>query len=116
MEKSRELIFIRYISFCILIFQIFVQCQNSSILSIIFILLFIINNNIRIFYFKSDMEKIISILIELVLIPLAQLKFGGYILIYLIGTIIDIFTIRNKIVKNIYAGMIKMCIRDRHYS
>ena len=43
MGKSRELIFIRYISFCILIFQIFIQYQNSSILSVIFILLFIIN-------------------------------------------------------------------------
>ena len=106
MEKSRELIFIRYISFCILLFQIFVQCQNSSILSVIFILLFIINNNIRIFYFKSDIYKIISILIELALIPIAQLKFGGYILIYLIGVIIDIFTLKNKIVKYIYAGII----------
>ena len=64
MGKSREWIFIRYISFCILIFQIFIQYQNSSILSVIFILLFIINNNIRIFYFKSDLEKIISILIQ----------------------------------------------------
>lgn len=106
MGKSRELIFIRYISFCILIFQIFIQYQNSSILSVIFILLFIINNNIRIFYFKSDLEKIISILIELALIPIAQLKFGGYILIYLIGVIIDIFTLKNKIVKYIYAGII----------
>ena len=106
MGKSRELIFIRYISFCILIFQIFIQYQNSSILSVIFILLFIINNNIRIFYFKSDLEKIISILIELALIPIAQLKFGGYILIYLIGAIIDIFAIRNEVVKYIYAGII----------
>ncbi|CDM70409.1 Sensor Kinase [Clostridium bornimense] len=106
MEKSRELIFIRYISFGILLFQIFIQCQNSSIVSIIFILLFIINNNIRIFYFKSDIEKIISILIELALIPLAQLKFGGYILIYLIGVIIDIFTLNNKKVKYIYAVII----------
>lgn len=106
MGKSRELIFIRYISFCILIFQIFIQYQNSSILSVIFILLFIINNNIRIFYFKSDIYKIISILIELALIPIAQLKFGGYILIYLIGAIIDIFTLKNKIVKYIYAGII----------
>lgn len=106
MGKSRELIFIRYISFCILIFQIFIQYQNSSILSVIFILLFIINNNIRIFYFKSDLEKIISILIELALIPIAQLRFGGYILIYLIGAIIDIFAIRNEVVKYIYAGII----------
>lgn len=106
MGKSRELIFIRYISFCILIFQLFIQYRNNSIISVIFILLFVINNNVRIFYFKSDIYKIISILIELALIPIAQLKFGGYILIYLIGVIIDIFTLKNKIVKYIYAGII----------
>lgn len=106
MGKSRELIFIRYISFCILIFQLFIQYRNNSIISVIFILLFVINNNIRIFYFKSDIQKTISMLIELMIIPLAQLKFGGYILIYLIGLSIDIFTLNNKIIKYIYAALV----------
>ena len=106
MGKNKEMIFLRYSSFIILIYQIFLQYKNSSILSIIFVLLFIINNNLRIFYFENDTEKIISIVIELLLIPLAQLRFGGYILIYLIGIVIDIFTISNKMVTYICAGLI----------
>lgn len=106
MERSKELIFIRYISFRIITIQIFSKHKYNGIIAVIFMLLFIINNNLRLFYFKSNNKKIISIAIELLIIPIAQIKFGGCILIYLIGIIIDIFALNNKIETYILGSII----------
>lgn len=95
MSKSKELLLIRYISMFILIVQLFIEKENKSIVSIIFILLFIINNNLRVFYLKSDKANILSIIAELLIIPFAQVKFGGNIIFYFIGVAIDIFNLRN---------------------
>ncbi|WP_195987409.1 sensor histidine kinase [Clostridium sp. D53t1_180928_C8] len=96
MAKSKELLLIRYISMFILIFQVFIEKENKSIVSIIFILLFIINNNLRVFYFKSDNANILSIIVELLIIPFAQVRFGGSIIFYVIGAAIDIFNLKNN--------------------
>lgn len=96
MEKSKELLLIRYISMFILIFQVFIEKENKSIVSIIFILLFIINNNLRVFYFKRDNANILSIIVELLIIPFAQVRFGGSIIFYFIGAAIDIFNLKNN--------------------
>ncbi len=89
----------RYISFFILTFQLLVGAENKRIVSLIFLLLFIINNHLRIFYFKKERNIILSIIIELVFIPVAKLNFGGTIIFYLIGVCIDLFALKNKIVK-----------------
>lgn len=99
MVKSKELLLMRYISFCILTFQLFAETGNKSIISLFFLLLFIINNHLRIFYLKKERNVILSIIIELAVIPLAQLNFGGTIIFYLIGVSIDLFTLENSIVK-----------------
>lgn len=106
MQKSKELLLIRYISMFILIFQLFIEKQNKSIVSIIFILLFMINNNLRVFYFKSDMDNILSIIAELLIIPFAQVKFGGSIIFYFIGASIDIFNLKNNGFKYILMGFV----------
>ena len=67
MSKSKELLLIRYISFIILIFEIIIGGKNAGISSVLFVLLFIINNNLRIFYFKSDSINILSIILELII-------------------------------------------------
>lgn len=99
MSRDREFLIIRYLAFLILIFQIFTGERYSSIVSIIFMLLIIVNNNLRIFYFKNDVSKIISILLELIVIVFMQLSLGGAIILYLIGISIDIFTLKNNIFK-----------------
>lgn len=99
MVKSKELLLMRYISFCILTFQLFVEVGNKSIVSLVFLLLFIINNHLRIFYLEKERNVILSIIIELVVIPLAQLNFGGTIIFYLIGVSIDLVVLKNNIVK-----------------
>ncbi|WP_291578193.1 sensor histidine kinase [Clostridium sp. UBA6640] len=99
MVKSKELLLMRYISFCILTFQLFVEVGNKSIISLVFLLLFIINNHLRIFYLEKERNVILSIIIELAVIPLAQLNFGGTIIFYLIGVSIDLFALKNNIVK-----------------
>jgi len=76
-----------------------VGAENKRIVSLVFLLLFIINNHLRIFYFKKERNIILSIIIELVFIPVAKLNFGGTIIFYLIGVSIDLFALKNKIVK-----------------
>lgn len=99
MVKSKELLLMRYMSFFILTFQLLVGAENKRIVSLVFLLLFIINNHLRIFYFKKERNIVLSIIIELAIIPLAQLNFGGTIIFYLIGVSIDLFALKNKIVK-----------------
>lgn len=99
MNKSKELLCVRYMVFIILIYQLFCEGGNDSLFSLIFILLFIVNNNLRVFFINNDKIKIISILLELTFIPVAQLNFGGSIIFYLIGVVIDAFTFKNKYIK-----------------
>ncbi len=99
MRKSKELLLIRYISLLILIFQMFIVGENRNIVSLIFILLLVINNQLRIFHFDKQWQDLISMIIELCAITLAQINFGGNIIFYLIGLSIDIFTLENKLSK-----------------
>ena len=85
MNRSKELLIIRYMSFIILIAEVLSKGKSNYISSIIFILLFIINNNLRVFFFKNDKFYIVSIAIELISIAISYLNFGGNILFYLIN-------------------------------
>lgn len=106
MRKSKELLLIRYISFIILMFEIFAKEKNSGISSIIFILLFIINNNLRIFFFKSDRANLISITLEIIISSLACLNFGGNILFYLVGLTIDVISLNRKNIRYVFLPII----------
>jgi len=106
MSKSKELLLIRYISFIILIFEIIISGKNTGISSILFIFLFIINNNLRIFYFKSDSINILSIILELIISSIAYLNFEGNILFYLVGATIDTISLNVKSVKYILLPII----------
>lgn len=108
MGKSKELLLIRYISFIILIAQIFIEEKNTSLLSLIFILMFIINNNLRIFYFRNDKLTIFSMIVEIIISPIAYLNFGGSILFYLIGVTIDAFTLKFEKIKYIFLIVISL--------
>ncbi|MDI9215654.1 sensor histidine kinase [Clostridium tertium] len=108
MRKSKELLLIRYISFIILIAQIFIEEKNTSIYSIMFILLFIINNNLRVFYFRNDKLTIFSMMVEIIISPIAYLNFGGSILFYLIGITIDVLTLKFEKIKYIFLIVISL--------
>jgi len=77
----------------------FIVGENRNIVSLIFILLLVINNQLRIFHFDKQWQDLISMIIELCAITLAQINFGGNIIFYLIGLSIDIFTLENKLSK-----------------
>ena len=100
MKDSKELLIVRYISLVYLIFSIILSKGNSS-LGLAIILVIILNNNLRIFYFKKEIYNILSIILEFILIILSQYLFEGAIALYLIGTIIDIYSLENKKSRNI---------------
>lgn len=100
MKNSKELLIVRYISLVYLIFSIILSGGNSS-LGLAIILVIILNNNLRIFYFKKEIYNILSIILEFILIILSQYLFKGAIALYLIGTIIDIYSLENKKSRNI---------------
>lgn len=54
------------------------------------------------FYIKAEKSKIVSIVIELAAIVVAQISFGGSIIFYLVGVAIDTCRLDNKIVKYLF--------------
>ena len=106
MEKSKELLLMRYTALVILFIQLFVQGGNTSIVCLVSYLLFVINNNLRIFYLKKDIYKICSTIVELIFIPIIAVNFGGTVIFYLIGVSIDLFTIKSMAIKIVLGGII----------
>lgn len=106
MEKSKELLLMRYTALVILFIQLFVQGGNTSIVCLVSYLLFVINNNLRIFYLKKDIYKICSTIVELIFIPIISVNFGGTVIFYLIGVSIDLFTIKSMAIKIVLGGII----------
>lgn len=106
MEKSKELLLMRYTALVILFIQLFVQGGNTSIVCLVSYLLFVINNNLKIFYLKKDIYKICSTIVELIFIPIIAVNFGGTVIFYLIGVSIDLFTIKSMAIKIVLGGII----------
>ena len=52
MRKSNELLLIRYLSIIILIADVLIKGKSTNIASIVFLLAFIINNNLRILFYQ----------------------------------------------------------------
>lgn len=116
MNRSKELLALRYIVFLILIYQLFGDLGNNSILSILFVLILIINNNLRIFFIKDEKFKILSILGEFIIIPFAKISFGGSIILYLVGLVIDIFSIRNSWIKSLFIVSISLGVLSTRFN
>ena len=94
----------------------FIIEQNKSVLSVVSILLLIINNHLRVFYFRKDWIYILSIILEIIAIPLIQISFGGSIIFYLIGVAIDIFKLKNRHFKYIFVGFILVISIFKNFS
>ncbi|MBD7910524.1 sensor histidine kinase [Clostridium cibarium] len=108
MYKSKELLAVRYISFFILFVQIFIENNNDKFLSTIFILSIIINNQLRINFIEDSKKLCLSVFIEVIIVSFSECYFGGCIVFYLLGALIDVFVIKNKASKNLLIIMINL--------
>ncbi|MEG2936614.1 MAG: hypothetical protein RR844_09025, partial [Clostridium sp.] len=88
MGKSKELLFIRYISIFILLFQVIILGSflggdapqpgiTSKVVPLVFILMLIINNHLRVFHFEKQWQVVSSIILEVLVVPFAHIYFGG---------------------------------------
>ncbi|OPJ55724.1 sensor histidine kinase [Clostridium oryzae] len=89
MEKQQPIIFVRYYVIFLIIFGILLDRHTLNSISIIFILIYIINNQLRFFSFSKEIYKIGSYFLELILILVLYEKVGGYAFTYLILASID---------------------------
>lgn len=110
MRKSKELLIVRYICLAILIAQIFVEQNNESLISILFILPLVINNQLRIFYIKSEKLMYLSIVVEGIVAVLMQSILGGNIIFYLIGLVIDLFALKREVINYCVLGFIYILV------
>ena len=81
---------------------IIINKLNLTTSMIIFIFIFLINNQIRFFSLDKSFYKIISIVIELVFVVLAYKWIGGYLITYLILAAIDSNILFEKPAKHIF--------------
>jgi len=108
MNKSKELLSIRYISIMVLFMEIFINKEDIKYSGIVFILLLILNNHLRIYYIKNEMVIIVSLAIEIISIGIAYSFFGGNIIFYLVGIVIDVYNLRMKTLRYGILGIIFM--------
>jgi signal transduction histidine kinase len=102
MWNKSLLIFIRYFLILIMISAIVINKTNLTTSMIIFILAFLINNQIRFFSLDKSFYKIISFVIECIFIIIAYKWIGGYLVTYLIIAAIDSNILFKKPVKHIF--------------
>lgn len=102
MWNKSLLISIRY--FCILsiIAIIVINKINLTTSMIIFIFIFLINNQIRFFSLDKNLYKSISFILEIIFTVIAYKWIGGYLIMYLILAAIDSNTLFKKPVKHIF--------------
>ncbi|MGL4850326.1 MAG: sensor histidine kinase [Clostridium sp.] len=98
MVRDVRLMAIRYIGILIGILDLFVFNANTKVISLIFILLYILNNNVRIFYLKKDIYKLVSIILEIIGIGVCCYLFNLTGIFFFVGVSIDIFSLKNRYV------------------
>lgn len=106
MNKSNELLSIRYISILALFMELLINNKDIKYISIIFVLLFTLNNHLRIYYLKNKMQMILSLFLEIIAVGTAYSFFGGNIIFYLLGIIIDAYILEGKILRYIILGLV----------
>lgn len=102
MWNKNLLISIRYFLILLMISGIVVNGINITTTMIIFIFVFLINNQIRFFSLNKRLYKIISFLFELIFIVIAYEWIGGYLITYLILAAMDSNILFEKSVKHLF--------------
>ncbi len=102
MRNKSLLVGIRYFLILIIISGIVINKIDLTTSMIIFIFVFLINNQIRFFSLNKSFYEIISIVIELVFVVLAYKYIGGYLITYLILVAMDSNILFKKPVKHIF--------------
>lgn len=102
MRNKSLLVGIRYFLILIIISGIVINKTDLTTSMIIFIFVFLINNQIRFFSLNKSFYEIISIVIELVFVVLAYKYIGGYLITYLILVAMDSNILFKKPVKHIF--------------
>ncbi|MFD3157209.1 sensor histidine kinase [Haloimpatiens sp. FM7330] len=102
MWNKTLLIFIRYFLILMMIIGIIINGTTLTPAMIIFIFVFITNNQIRFFSLDRMWLKIISFMIEILFIAIAYKWIGGYLIIYLILSAMDSNLVLKKPVKHIF--------------
>ncbi|NMA86454.1 MAG: sensor histidine kinase [Tissierellia bacterium] len=88
--ENKKLLIIRYFILVILLFSIISCNANINAYGIILILLYIINNNIRVFVFKYRKNiAFLSLILELGISFILYRNYGGYLNLYFLNNIID---------------------------
>ncbi|MGL5417676.1 MAG: sensor histidine kinase [Clostridium sp.] len=98
MVRDVRLMVIRYIGIFIGVLDLFVFNENAKVIPLIFILIYILNNNVRIFYLKKDIYKELSIILEIIGIGVCCYLFNLTGIFFFVGVSIDIFSLKNKYV------------------
>ncbi|MGL4773948.1 MAG: hypothetical protein ACRC2K_10315, partial [Clostridium sp.] len=92
MKESKEFICIRYLVLIAIALQMIIGYKDESIISVIFICLFVINNQIRLFYLEGKLNYV-SVAVEFIMALLVYNIYGGNLIIYAVSGIIDCFII-----------------------
>lgn len=90
MKKLKEFILIRYIMIAAILFQLIVNHKDMSTMAVIIMGLFIVNNQLRLFYFKNRLGYI-SVALEIILAFASYAVYSGELILYLMPCILDCF-------------------------
>lgn len=102
MWNKTLLILIRYFCILVMIAGIIINKVNLTTSMVVFIFIFLINNQIRFFSLDNNFHKGISFILEIIFTVIAYKWIGGYVIIYLILAAIDSNTLFNKPLKHIF--------------
>ncbi|MGL5151673.1 MAG: sensor histidine kinase [Clostridium sp.] len=112
MKREKEFLIIRYMALFAISMQLILGYKENSLISVIFICLYIINNQLRLFYLKGAVNYI-SITLEFIISLIAYQLYSGNLIIYSIPAIIDCFIIlklkQSRIIIGIF-GFISLCL------
>lgn len=109
MKKLKEFILIRYIMIAAILFQLIVNHKDMSTLAVIIMGLFIVNNQLRLFYFKDNLGYI-SVALEIILAFLAYILYSGELILYLMPSILDCFILLKVKYSKWFVGIIAAVI------
>ena len=96
MNRNKKLLIIRYVSLIGLLIYMLITNNSNMLFYFPVILALLINNNLRIFYIKTDKKKYLSIILDLVISLFVSIMFKTYFVLLIIGAIIDLFDDKNK--------------------
>lgn len=96
MNRNKKLLIIRYVSLIGLLIYMLITNNSNMLFYFPVILALLINNNLRIFYIKTDKKKYLSIILDLVISLFVSIMFKTYFALFIIGAIIDLFDDKNK--------------------